>query len=78
MADDESYVAGGLVVHNCRCLLTGLARDEAEDEGIDSAPEIDHADEGFGARPDEGEDWQPDTSAYPGPIADALKIKLGR
>jgi SPP1 gp7 family putative phage head morphogenesis protein len=62
---------------NCRCLITGLSRDEAEDEGIDEAPDIQHADDGFGARPDQGEDWSPDTASYPGPIADALKIKLG-
>lgn len=65
---------------NCRCSVTGLSEAEAQDEGIDAeAPESDHADEGFGARPsEEGEDWTPDIDKYPDPIAAELAQKLGQ
>lgn len=53
-----------------------LSEEEAQDEGVDDeAPEV-GADEGFGKPPTVGGDWEPDTSDYPGPIADVLGAKL--
>jgi SPP1 gp7 family putative phage head morphogenesis protein len=61
----------------CRCTITALSKDEADDEGVDEAPDIQHSADGFGARPDtEGEDWKPDLEKYPDPIAEVLRVKL--
>lgn len=63
---------------NCRCSLTALSDDEADEEGrTTDPPDVEHAADGFGARPDvEGKGWSPDLDGYPAAIADELARKL--
>ena len=76
---DETYVAGGVVVHNCRSILVPLSEEEAEEEGVDTkGPDVE-ADEGFGRQPsgdEPGSGWEPDAKDYPEPIAEVLEAKL--
>jgi SPP1 gp7 family putative phage head morphogenesis protein len=60
---DETYIANGLVVHNCRSVLVPLSAEEAGEEGVDDeAPDVDAA-EGFGDEPSrKGDDWDFDLS----------------
>jgi SPP1 gp7 family putative phage head morphogenesis protein len=74
VAGSPTYVAGGFLVHNCRCIHTSLSPDEAIDEGVsDEAPHAEPPADGFG-RP---ADFEPDLSAFSPAIARALKDKLG-
>jgi hypothetical protein len=63
VAEDNSYVADSILVHNCECKKTALSREEAEEEGIDDkGPKIE-ADEGFGDKPShDGTNWDFDLS----------------
>lgn len=36
--DDESYIANGLIVHNCRCTVVSLSEREVEREGLIISP----------------------------------------
>lgn len=60
---DETYIAGGLVVHNCRSILVPLSDEEAGEEGVDDeAPDVDAMDS-FGDEPSRrGADWDFDLS----------------
>jgi hypothetical protein len=61
--EDETYFADGVLVHNCRCQLTPLSQEEAEDEGIDDELPDTDIDEDFGAEPSrKGENWDFDLS----------------
>jgi hypothetical protein len=75
--DDESYVANGVVVHNCRSVVRSLRKRQAERKGITKEPSTEPAQKGFGLPPDEGE-WEPDTQKYPPEIRDELEARLGR
>jgi SPP1 gp7 family putative phage head morphogenesis protein len=76
--DDEFWDENHPPLHfNCRCVITGLSKEEAEDEGVDEAPDTDHADDGFGGRPErEGENWEPDLGKYPEEIRDELEARI--
>ena len=73
---DESYVAAGVVVHNCRSTIIALSRGAAERQGIaDEAPDVEAA-EGFGLAPGKGgEVVKPDLSTVPEPLKKALEKK---
>lgn len=74
--DDESYVAEGLIVHNCRSRIVPLTAEEAGDEGItEEAPDVQAA-EGFGAVPKASEPWTPDLTRYPAPLREAIEARL--
>lgn len=77
--DDEFWDENIPPLHfNCRCQITGVTAEEADDEGDDEAPDSEHADDGFGGRPDEeGRDWEPDFGKYPDDIGDELRVKIG-
>lgn len=77
-ADDPFWETRHPPIHfSCRCELTPLSKDEADDEGIsEGAPDVE-ADEGFGRAPTgPGGDWEPDLADYPKPIADILRERL--
>lgn len=76
-ADDPAWESIHPPLHfSCRCQITPLTPDEAEDEGIDDeAPDVE-ADDGFGAPPTVGGDWEPDISKYPDSIAEILQDRL--
>ena len=79
MWEDETFVANGILVHNCRCLLTPLSPDEVDEmDGPDKeGPDVD-ADEGWGSPPSsEGTDWAADDS-LPGPLKGALDDLIDR
>lgn len=66
VAPDESYIANGFVVHNCRSSVRCFTDEQAQKRGIDAAPPLD-ADEpskGFGSTPD-ADEWRPDPNKYP-------------
>lgn len=75
-ADDPFWNTRHPPLHfGCRCEITPLSKDEAEDEGIsEDRPDVD-ADEGFGRRPSES-DWTPDVAAYPAPIGAILRGRI--
>jgi SPP1 gp7 family putative phage head morphogenesis protein len=76
--EDQSYVAAGIVVHNCRSILAPLSHEEAHDEGITSGkPDTGGAapDEGFG-RPSAPGDGEPDLSGFDPDIRRALEKRL--
>lgn len=78
MSEDETFVAEGQVVHNCRCSFTALSAEEAGEDVDEDGPAAD-ADDGFGDAPDEvGEDWQPETGDYPAEVGDILEGVLDR
>jgi SPP1 gp7 family putative phage head morphogenesis protein len=63
--------------HNCRCILTALDPEEAEDEGVSrKAPDVESSPEGFG-RPADAEKWEPDLSGFSPPLRRILKDRLG-
>lgn len=69
--DDESYVAGGIIVHNCRSSLITMTEEEAGT--LSKAPDVE-VPKGFGATPSFEEDgitaWSADKlAAAPGPLA---------
>jgi SPP1 gp7 family putative phage head morphogenesis protein len=76
-ADDPFWDTRHPPLHfNCRCIVTPLSVEEAEDEGIaDDAPDVE-ADDGFGRAPSSTEEWEPDLSDYPEPIAKILGERL--
>lgn len=76
MEFDESYVAAGYVVHNCRSTIIPLTRAAAEAQGIaEEPPEIEPA-EGFGLAPSKGGvDFTPDLSNVPAPLVKAYEKK---
>jgi hypothetical protein len=51
VVDDETYVAGGVLVHNCRSTFHPLTRRQAERLGVTTEPPAHAPDEGFGAPP---------------------------
>ncbi len=76
-ADDPFWGSHTPPLHfNCRSILTPLSDEEAEEEGVTGNDPGVEPDEGFGHQPTVGSDWEPDTSAYPEPIADVLKERL--
>jgi hypothetical protein len=52
--DDESYVAEGLIVHNCRCTVQTLSGSEMDREGYKISKGS-----GIKIKPDEGWDTKP-------------------
>lgn len=62
---------------NCRCTVTAITEDDADEEGIDDdPPDVDTAD-GFGIPPgDSGADWSPEPADYPDEIAAILNVRL--
>ncbi len=50
ISEDESYVADGVLVHNCRRGQVSLSEEEAIEEGITDAPDVDPQ-PGFGRSP---------------------------
>lgn len=74
---DETYVAGGFIVHNCRHTLTPLSPEEAEAEGIDDAMPDAEPDEGFGDAPSKaGEDWDFDLGRFDPEVRAELEDRL--
>lgn len=72
--EDETFVASGVIVHNCRSIVTTLTEEEANDEGVTSSPPLVHVMAGFGEAPSTGgRDWEPDPGDYPAAIGDELK-----
>lgn len=74
--EDESYVANGLAIHNCRSGIIPLTGSGANEVGITKhAPTI-SADEGFGLAPsdDDDDDMKPDPDDYPDELFDAKDI----
>jgi len=73
----RTFVANGVLVHNCRSIATPLTEDEAKAEGITrSPPRVDPV-SGFGDAPSvTGTDWKPDPEDYPEPIAAELEDGL--
>ncbi len=63
---------------NCRCQLTPLSQDEADEEGVaEEAPDRE-ADDGFGAPVRQLDEWEPDLSQYPDEVADVLQETLAQ
>lgn len=76
-ADDPFWSAHTPPLHfNCRSVITPLSSEEAADEGIDDEAPDAEADDGFGAAPTVGSDWEPDPSDYPPGIAEILRDRL--
>lgn len=76
--EDESYVASGVIVHNCRCKTRPLTVKQAEAMGVTLAPPMEAAQEGFGAPPQEvAPPFQVDLSKYPPEVAAAAIAKMG-
>jgi SPP1 gp7 family putative phage head morphogenesis protein len=78
VVDDETYVAGGIVVHNCRSILTALDPEEARAEGITRGrPDTGGAapDDGFGRPPAPG-DGEPDLSGFDPDLRRILQKRL--
>lgn len=64
--EDETYVAGGVLVHNCRSTFITLTAEQALQQGIlEKGPNAEAA-EGFGAAPTDDDDdgYEPDLSDY--------------
>lgn len=76
--DDESYVADGVVMHNCRSVLVPLSAEEAGEEGIDDeAPDVE-ADEDFGEAPSkDGENWDFSLERFDPELREMLEAELG-
>lgn len=72
---DESYVASGYVVHNCRSIVTPLTASEAASMGVTVAPKVAVPD-GFGTTTS-AYAWSPDPDDYPQQIAAIYKQKFG-
>ncbi len=73
--EDESYVADGFVVHNCRSGIRSLRKSQAEEIGIaDKAPDID-AQDGFGASPSVAAVWKPSPEGKEPALVKSLKAK---
>jgi SPP1 gp7 family putative phage head morphogenesis protein len=78
-ADDPFWITHIPPLHGqCRCPHPApLSPEEADDEGIADEVPDGEPQEGFGRAPSGvGSDWEPDTSAYPGPIRDVLRDRL--
>lgn len=76
--EDATYVASGVIVHNCRSELVPMTAEEAADEGVTETPPDTEAADGFGAPPSvQGDDWTPDLSAYDDEIAAVMRDRLG-
>jgi SPP1 gp7 family putative phage head morphogenesis protein len=77
-ADDPWWASHTPPLHfNCRSVVTPLAPDEAEDEGIDDEPPDQESAEGFGVPPStDGPDWTPDLIGYPAEIRKTLEERL--
>lgn len=75
VAEDHSYVADGVIVHNCRHRVSTLTKEQAEEQGITSSPPDVEVPDGFGKPPSTGggSDWEPDTEDLPGDLAAALE-----
>lgn len=54
--EDESYVAGGVVVHNCRSGIRSISQRAAMRRGLTTEVPRTRAQEGFGTSPDAGPD----------------------
>jgi hypothetical protein len=68
-----TYIAGGFLVHNCRCQKTPLDEDEASAAGVDTGPpKSEPPPPGFGR----GEDPDPDMDAFDPGIAAVLRARL--
>ena len=78
VAEDNSYVANSIIVHNCECKITPLAADEVEDEDIEDDPDsLPDADDGFGAEPSsEGTNWDFDLSGMDPDLRAAVEDAL--
>jgi hypothetical protein len=73
--EDETYVAGGIIVHNCRTVLYSINARTAKRMGITSPKRLtkEKPAEGFGhADPLE---WQPDLKGIPSPLKTAYRAK---
>jgi SPP1 gp7 family putative phage head morphogenesis protein len=76
--DDGFWGAHTPPLHfNCRCIVTPVSPEEADQEGVsDDAPDLE-VDDGFGRPPaSDGEDWKPNLGDYPSGLRDALADKL--
>lgn len=76
---DESYLAHGFVVHNCRSSVRCFTEEQAQKRGVDAAPPLD-ADEpgkGFGMTPD-ADEWRPDPNKYPDDLWDIFEQKQAK
>jgi len=76
--EDNSYVAAGIVVHNCECKITPLAADEIDEDEIEDDPDsLPDADDGFGDQPSEdGRNWEPDLSGMDPELRAAVEDAL--
>jgi SPP1 gp7 family putative phage head morphogenesis protein len=79
--DDPFWASCTPPLHfNCRCVLTPLSQEDANEEGgvDDEAPDVEAA-EGFGRAPSEkGTDWEPTIGDFPAPLGEVLNDKLSR
>lgn len=75
-ADDPFWKTHQFPLHpGCRCIKTALTPEEAAELGVDDGPPDDAEPpaEGFG----QGEDYDPDLTAFATEVADILRDKLG-
>ena len=59
VADDESYIASGIVVHNCRSSVRSLRRSEADRRGLTQKLSDEPVPAGFGLSPRVAQEWKP-------------------
>lgn len=71
---DESYVASGIVVHNCRSHLRNIGQREVDRRGGLTTPPKIKADNGFGAAPTDQE-FTPDPAKYDPQLFETYKAK---
>jgi SPP1 gp7 family putative phage head morphogenesis protein len=79
-ADDPWWATHHPLLHyQCRCTVTALSPEEAEEEGIaDAGPEID-ADEGFGDEPtSSGDDWGPNLDGLSDELREVIEARLAK
>lgn len=63
--------------YNCRCVLTPLSEEEAEEEGIETEPPDVEPQDGFGLPPSAaGQDWTPEMIGYPKEVKVELQRRL--
>ena len=76
MDADESYVAAGFVVHNCRSQIRAATQDDYDEAPLTKrGPSNVPAADGFGAAPRVDRPWQPDLNDYPMQLAGIYDAK---
>jgi hypothetical protein len=73
VCEDESYVADGYVVHNCRSVIASCTEAQAKQLGITAKPPTVDVEEGFG-RPGDLCEWEPRPGEYPAEVYDLIPM----